>query len=134
MSGQWIESLQVGDEVAIRNGHGIADYSIHRVEKLTPTQIVVNYGGDDLRFRRSNGWRIGGPTWSSISMVQATPEIRQRIEFVRAERYLRAVNWRDLSPTQVISIATDVRSLIEAARLEPAGAPGGPRDRSVSSE
>lgn len=89
MSESWLDNLSVGDSVVIYNGWYGA--SIKAVSKVTATQIVVG----NTRYRRKDGYVVGGGTWSRHSLREATPErvaaVRRR---VIAEN-LATVKWKD---------------------------------------
>ncbi|APQ14714.1 hypothetical protein BJP27_24390 (plasmid) [Pseudomonas oryzihabitans] len=66
----WLASLKVGDEVFIR-GRGI-----HRVQRLTATQIVIDTPYD-LRCRRGTGVIVGS---GYERMLKPTDELRLQVQ------------------------------------------------------
>lgn len=69
---EWLESLTVGDEVAVNSG---GRYLIEKVTKVTRTQIVTTYG----RFRKSDGRYVGGSIWRITIIQPVTDTIRNKI-------------------------------------------------------
>jgi hypothetical protein len=70
---EWLESLKVGDEVAVEAWNGW--HSIEKVTKITKTQIVTNLG----RYKRGSGLTVGGSIWHSSEIVPVTDQIRKRV-------------------------------------------------------
>lgn len=71
---KWLESLKVGDEVALSdNWH---EYSIMKVTKVTATQIVTKYG----RYRKKDGFLVGGSGYLRSSICPLTNEIKYKIK------------------------------------------------------
>jgi hypothetical protein len=69
---EWLESLKVGDEVAVSSG---GRYSIEKVTKVPKTQIVTTYG----RYRKTDGISVGGSIWHISKIQPATESIRKII-------------------------------------------------------
>jgi hypothetical protein len=79
----WIEKLKAGDTVAVRSyNFGKYHHEFYKVAKLTPTQVVVLINPDNgtvSRFHRKNGDQVGRDIWHSCEIVEATPELLERI-------------------------------------------------------
>lgn len=90
---RWLEGLKVGDEVVVR-GHR---EMLSVVTRLTPSMVVVGA----TRFRKSDGVEVGGSTWTSTYLFEATPEevrrIRGKEEIRRLIANIEATKWRTLS-------------------------------------
>lgn len=76
----WLHSLNVGDQVIITE-RGDSKH-IARVERVTKSTVTA--GG--IRFRRETGDRIGGSSWDSCEIIEATPERLQRFRQLVARR------------------------------------------------
>lgn len=73
---EWTEALIVGDTVARATGGWQKNYEIGRVVRMTKTQIVVSFNGDESRYRRDSGYPVG----RGISLRPVTDEVRETIE------------------------------------------------------
>jgi len=76
-----LKDIQAGDEVALFEpnalGYGNQGVSIKRVERVTPTQIIVN----GTRYRRQDGRAVGDTDyWYHVYIDLATAENRVRAE------------------------------------------------------
>jgi hypothetical protein len=86
----WLSALGVGDEVAV--SHDSRDYSLARVVRVTPAQIVVKQDGPlgaELKYWRADGLQVGS---ESDWLVPVTDEIRETVR-VRAAQKVRAVGF-----------------------------------------
>lgn len=82
------EELKVGDAVIIDGGrHG--NERLVKVERLTKTQIIAH----GSKFSRKNGSLIGGGTWCTTMLREATPEAKDRILRVRLIDAIRACDF-----------------------------------------
>jgi hypothetical protein len=70
----WLESLKAGDEVMVPSRYGAP--SILRVDRVTPTQVVVG----SEKYRKSNGYRVGGSTWDCRYITEPTDHGREQAE------------------------------------------------------
>jgi len=84
----WLKTLKVGDEVAIeRYSLEKYEYSIHKIEKITPTgQIKLE--GKEVRFKNGVEMRRTGAWDFPDEIKPVTDEIRMRIEESRLRRKL----------------------------------------------
>lgn len=110
---KWLESLKVGDEVAIVSSGGWSRmYRFARVERLTNTQIIVA----GTRFKRRNGEEVGHG-YRGDSLEEATAELKAEVEAERkrnnALALLRDVRWRDLNNETMLAVAELVRKAQE---------------------
>lgn len=104
----WIESLNVGDKVIVSH---IRHKELTKVEKVTPTQIITKHG---LRFRRTDGRRIGGHGMYSFAQIVPLTK-KSEDEIVRAESigYLTRLEKQDLehlSTEQLTSFLEQVKN------------------------
>lgn len=106
METEWLASLKVGDEVVIRGRHD----SLSRVTRFTGTQIIASR----CRFRKRDGRMVAADCWNSSSLVQPTPEIRNKIRQVNLARKMGGVTW-SLMPLDVL---TAVDNLLPKTRSE----------------
>jgi hypothetical protein len=110
----WIDSLKVGDEVAVRRGYGHASYELAVVQKVTATQIVL----ERHRFYKHNGRQVGGSnSYDQFQIMQPTPEIRESVRRAKLLRMLDGRNWSLFSTDQLERIAAIVaeRKAVQAA-------------------
>lgn len=66
----WLEKLKVGDTVFLDVKYARGRYTEETVDKVTRTQFVVGHA----RFRRDNGWQVGGNKWDHYVLREPTPE------------------------------------------------------------
>lgn len=78
---EWLNELKAGDRVVVSTGYGYRREHLSSVTKVTATQIVCGTS----RFKRSNGYVVGGDTWNRACLVQPTTDVLERVE----ERQLR---------------------------------------------
>lgn len=108
---EWLDSLKVGDEVAILyGGWGGNNYWFLPIGHATPTQIHVNGN----KYRRSDGRRMGERYGSSIE--PATPELKAEVEAAqlhnqRANR-LSDIRWKQQSSETLAAIC----AILDAAK------------------
>lgn len=91
----WIDALKAGDTVYF------GDYDsgrLCRVDRVTATQVIIG----ELRFRRSDGRRVGADTWDRIRLLEATPERIAAIRRAALVMRIRRVSWKD-QPDDVLS-------------------------------
>ncbi len=62
---QQLQTIQVGDEIVLTDGYVFNPYWLHKVEKVTKTQLTV----DNKRFMKSTGDIVGGSDWLSKSDI-----------------------------------------------------------------
>ena len=101
----WLNGLKVGDEVAV-HGRGFGDrVAVYKVEKLTPTQIVVR--GD--RYDKATGRERGASAYDRMSLEPVTEEVRQKIRrdrlLVRIDKSMRNFNLHKMPLQQLEAIA-----------------------------
>lgn len=109
---EWLQSLKRGDEVAL-----VHHKHLVKVERSTPTQVVVLLRGKELRYRRKDGRAVGG-RWSD-SILPATSEIRREIrhhQLVEWSRWTAATEIQALSPEAI----GQVRALVNQLKKESA--------------
>ena len=103
MDNQWLETLKPGDTV-IRSVSGMGRHStVEVVERLTKTQIILK--GISIKYRRKNGWSIGGSQWNTSALVEATPERIERVTGEQERRRLlgalQKVDWQKVSTQEL---------------------------------
>lgn len=90
-SAEWLESLQVGDEVVLNRVFG--GHCIEKIEKITKTQIVTNNG----RYRRSTGITVCGSIWHLSKIEPITEQIRDEVKKRRICAIFSKQNFAELS-------------------------------------
>ena len=68
---EWLNKLEVGDTVILSHGHN--RHSLMKIERFTKTQIVLD--GISLKFRRDDGYQVGGLAWCMSCLREATTEM-----------------------------------------------------------
>ena len=91
------EHLNVGDKVVIDGRYG--HQTLTTVERLTKTQIITSKG----KFRRSDGFSVGGDLWARELLREATPERIARIH----EKEMRAGIIYKITRLDLHSLSTD---------------------------
>ena len=82
---EFTQKLNPGDFVIVGGGGGMHRDSVEQVDRLTKTQIILKSG---LRFRRDDGHQIGGSTWSTIYLMEATEELLAKLRHDKEHRTL----------------------------------------------
>lgn len=96
---QWLNSLKVGDEVAmIHGGWGYRDYTIHTVSNITPSRMI-----DVNRYRFNNDGRERGNHYGR-KIEQVTDKIRQDILHKQAISEIRCITWEKLTTQQLLDV------------------------------
>jgi hypothetical protein len=88
---QWLESLQVGDEVAIRKGsYGYSYFEIHKIEKISKTRRFLLQGMSGTTF--SNKGREMGKkdTWSPLLNIE--PVTQKINDDIAKRKFLQEIN------------------------------------------
>ena len=101
-------------QVALAMSLGIHQRTIQRVERITATQIIVGAN----RYRRTNGYEVGGGVWRSGGIAILTDALRAAVRRKKAMEALRAL-------TPIVGKNTISTENIEAAvkLLTPSGGP-----------
>jgi hypothetical protein len=94
---KWLEDVKVGDEVFASYGGGWSrQLTLRKVERVTPTQIVVS----GTRYRRKDGRVVGASTWTREWLQEATPELKAEVREEHRRRDVLAkingVRWGDV--------------------------------------
>lgn len=85
---EWLDSLKVGDEVAIIGGMYT---EVATVTRATPTQVGVGH----RKFWRKDGRAVGSSRgWRSMWLREVTDKIRDEAEHRALVSNLSATNWR----------------------------------------
>lgn len=93
---RWLEHMAVGDTVLIKGQFG--RWSVATVERITATQIVTT---NQMRFKRADGWQLGGPRFYRAQLERPTIEKVQYVRAQEAREELRLVDWRTV-PDDVV--------------------------------
>ena len=100
----WLNCLKVGDKVAYYRSHyGDVDYSIVKIEKITPTR-QIKLDGYMTKFK--NGEMIDTSAWktSTNKIVPITDEVREYIERTRLSAFIKKVDFDKLGLQQLREI------------------------------
>lgn len=98
---EWNPSqLAPGDAVVV-TGMFIAD-RLDTVERLTPTHIVL--AGSDIHFRRRDGYEVGGDSYRSKHLRQATPTRVASIRRAQAVHRLSNIMWSKLPDSTLAEV------------------------------
>ena len=80
------------------------DRTLCKVKSITPTQIVTDRG----RFKKKNGFRVGGDTWTysqvSIPKEGEIKQIEERIFIQGVLHKVRQLTYNDVSYAQAVNI------------------------------
>ena len=105
----WLDSLKVGDNVVFYRSHyGTVDYSIVKIERITPTR-QIKLEGYDTKFK--NGEMIDTSVWQTTTkkIVPITDEVR---EFIEKERLVPFINKTELDKLSVQKLR-DIKKIID---------------------
>jgi hypothetical protein len=100
---EWLNSLQVGDKVAMDIGsYGAVRYSISQITKITPTRRMTTANG---RTFKANGTEYGsGGSFSSVWLQPVTDTIKERIERSYLISHIKGIKFEELSTEQLRKI------------------------------
>ena len=80
------------------------DRALCKVKSITPTQIVTDKG----RFKKKNGFRVGGDTWTysqvAIPKEGEIKQIEERIFIQDVLHKVRQLTYNDVSYAQAVNI------------------------------
>jgi hypothetical protein len=97
---QWLNSLKVGDEVAVNYSK---TYLIGKIERITPTRRF-RVEGKSCTFD-SGGKEMGGDAWGGWAKMQpVTNEIMDRIARFEAARVIKVFDWSTLTTQQLLDV------------------------------
>lgn len=94
----WLENLKVGDRVVIR---GRYNSYIHKVSKITKTIIEIEKGN---KFKKINGFLIGGGVWNTDHIEELTPEIEKEFKINQYIKKLNDFEFKALNESTLITI------------------------------
>ena len=98
-----IKDEDLGKEVIVRESHG--QFYLSTIVRLTKTQAISENGG---RYRRSDGYVVGGDRWVNDRIEIITPTIQAEIDRKNVENrvyyYGRNKGWHTLSYDQLTRI------------------------------
>ena len=106
---EWLQNLKPGDRVII-DGR-FANLTASEVERVTATKIITTGG----RFRKLDGFSVGGSTWERSFLREPNQELLGQIELRRLRN--RASQMVDAIERNIPKTIEGVQALIAA--LEP---------------
>jgi len=114
-----LETVKPGDTLLISSGGG---WQLDTVDRVTPTQIVIQYGRHEVRYRKSDGRELGSDSWHG---KRAYPydaagqaqwrELKQEHTRKVLQNRIQDTKWRDVDDTTLQAVA----ALLLAAGLGP---------------
>jgi hypothetical protein len=120
---EWLDSLNVGDQVVVERGYVYASLKLERVTHTTATQIHVG----PYKFRRADGRRMGEQAYDRVAISQPTPDRLRKIRRDAAVEALAHVVWEGFNDDDLFAaeaIVVKARKRRELARTT--GLVGGP--------
>lgn len=106
MNRNFTKQLEVGDKVVVSpSAWNRRDY-VATVKRLTKTQIILDT--DTVgRFRRKDGWMVGGDQWTRTSLKEHTPKAVDLIKrTLLADKIWSTVTRQRLMKLNVIYLKT----------------------------
>lgn len=108
---EWIQSLKAGDEVFIyRTGMG-QKYEQAKVSRITKTQIIIDFGRYDKRFKRDTGKLVGGSAWYSEYVTKPTDELWEKIAVMGLMSKVNAIRGQLKTPTDRATLEALISAL-----------------------
>jgi hypothetical protein len=99
---QWLNSLKVGDEVAVDQGKFSRKYAILTIEKITPTRRFRLSGVSEVF--DNTGREMGAGAWGSDHMEPITDAIRESAARYAALEHIKKINFSALSTQQLLDV------------------------------
>jgi len=103
---QWMNGLNPGDSWVVASVGKLYVRKVTVVRK-TPTQLVVNYVGHELRYRLKDGRRVG-EYYETIELPASSETIAEARAAIKARRLavaLSETNWRKIPPEKLEQVA-----------------------------
>ncbi len=88
----WLKGVKKGDSVVRCSGY--YGKSVEKVDRVTPTQIVLETGG---KYRKSDGNQVGGSGYHIAYITEPTAELLNEIRKKFLCDKLRQVAWEKIS-------------------------------------
>jgi hypothetical protein len=63
MDNEWLENLKVGDNVLYSGRY--REYFVGTVTRITKTQVIVKINAYENKFRKKDGFVVGGDIWNT---------------------------------------------------------------------
>lgn len=106
----WLNELKTGDKVIVKTGYYGSD--LKKVEKITPTQIVV--GGS--RFRKKDGYLMGAnDIWCTTKLHPATEYEVNKIIYKKLRSKIKQRNFDSVSDEKIKQIAEILKISLDEA-------------------
>ncbi len=106
---EWLKNIRVGDKVVVDSrGLGFNRLQLRDIDRITETQIIIG----PLRYRKTDGKRIGSRGFDACWLHPATPEVIASIESAERCLVLTTYNWRKATPELIDA----VYALIKASK------------------
>lgn len=112
---QWMNGLNPGDSWVVASVGKLYVRKVTVVRK-TPTQLVVNCAGNELRYRLKDGRRVGDnfETISPPSSAETIAEARAAIKARRLAVALSETNWRKIPLEKLEQVAALIGVTVQA--------------------
>lgn len=100
----FIDGLKPGDTVIVSklNLSGV----LKTVERITKTQVILSSGS---RFRKKDGFEVGGDIWNTYHLEEVTPEKVSKIHYNKEREQLslklKCLNWHSLELSTLREVA-----------------------------
>ncbi len=114
----WLQDLKEGDHVIVA---GQSNKRLAKVERTTKTQIILAHSS--ARYRKSDGYRLGGSAWSFSCLRKATAD---EIADINLKKHISDANdlLREIAGSkkygltleqaqQVINLAKQIKNILE---------------------
>ena len=112
---QWMNGLNPGDSWVVASVGKLYVRKVTVVRK-TPTQLVVNCAGNELRYRLKDGRRVG-ECYETIELPASSETIAEARAAIRARRLavaLSETNWRKLPLEKLEQVAALIGVEVQA--------------------
>jgi hypothetical protein len=100
---EWTDALKAGDRVIVASGY--YGESLATVDRVTATQVVVG----NSKYRKCNGYLVGGDSWSRHRIDEATPERVAKIRRATLAAKLAGTKWHELSLAELEKVVNLVK-------------------------
>ena len=106
----WLQELKAGDEVIVMFDREGYTWAVLPVTRTTKTQVIVEVGASDRRFKRNDGLIMGGYTrsylrqWTEANEAELVAKREERETRANAMKEINQINWRWLTVDQLSRI------------------------------
>jgi hypothetical protein len=114
---EWLQNLKVGDVVFRTQNYTSAMIKV-TVKRITKTQIITT---NNEKFWKKDGYNVGGGTWDTQRIYEATPELMEKFKIDELKRLAIRLKQKIIIPNTRPELEKLIGYLKEFVKVENAG-------------